>query len=95
MGSVSSGTFAPETNLEAARQCGAGESRGRARPMLVLSSRDPLTIGYFIGAGLMVLGGLTEVVFGVKAERRPLESVARPLTAVDRPHQPLSGGAVS
>jgi hypothetical protein len=36
-----------------------------------------------IGAGLMILGGLTEIVFGVKAERRRLEGIAKPLTAVE------------
>ena len=35
-----------------------------------------------IGAILMIVGGLTEIVFGVKAERRQLEGIAKPLTAV-------------
>jgi MFS family permease len=35
-----------------------------------------------IGAILMILGGITELVFGVKAERRRLEGIAKPLTAV-------------
>ena len=35
-----------------------------------------------IGAGLMIVGGITEIFFGVKAERRGLESIAKPLTAV-------------
>ena len=35
-----------------------------------------------IGAGLMILGGLTEIAFGIKAERRSLEGIAKPLTAV-------------
>lgn len=41
-----------------------------------------MTIGYLIGGGLMILGGLVKVLLGVNAERRSLESVARPLTAV-------------
>ena len=43
-----------------------------------------------IGSGLMIIGGLTEIVFGVKAERRGLEGIAKPLTAVDSaaPGQP-------
>ncbi len=36
-----------------------------------------------IGAGLMILGGVAEIVFGVKAERRRLEGIAKPLTAVE------------
>jgi MFS family permease len=35
-----------------------------------------------IGAVLMILGGVAEIIFGVKAERRRLESIAKPLTAV-------------
>ncbi len=36
-----------------------------------------------VGAGFMIIGGLAELVFGVKAERRGLESIAKPLTATD------------
>jgi MFS family permease len=36
-----------------------------------------------VGAVLMILGGVAELAFGVKAERRRLESIATPLTAVD------------
>jgi MFS family permease len=43
-------------------------------------------IALAIGAVLMIVGGLIEIVFGVKAERMRLEGIARPLTAV--------GGAV-
>jgi hypothetical protein len=39
-------------------------------------------LGYLIGAGLMIAGGIVEMVFGVSAERRSLEDVAAPLTAV-------------
>ncbi len=35
-----------------------------------------------LGAILMVVGGLVEIVYGVKAERRGLEGIAKPLTAV-------------
>jgi MFS family permease len=41
-----------------------------------------LFIGYLIGAGVMVVGGLVEVFLGVDAEGRPLEHVAPPLSAV-------------
>jgi MFS family permease len=36
--------------------------------------------GYLLGAGLMVAAALVELAIGVKAERQPLESVARPLS---------------
>ena len=42
-----------------------------------------LAIGYFIGATLMVVGGLVEAFLGVKAEGQSLESIAQPLTAED------------
>jgi MFS family permease len=51
---------------------------------LVGTGKVPDTvIAFSIGAGLMILGGLTEIVFGVKAERQSLESIAAPLTAQD------------
>jgi MFS family permease len=40
-----------------------------------------IAIGYFIGAALMIAGGLTEALLGVRAEGRSLESIAEPLTA--------------
>jgi MFS family permease len=39
-------------------------------------------LGYLVGAFLMILGGITEIFFGVDSERRSLENVAAPLTAV-------------
>jgi MFS family permease len=38
--------------------------------------------GYLFGAALMIAAALTELAIGVKAERVPLESVARPLSAL-------------
>ena len=35
-----------------------------------------------LGAALMIVGGVVEIVFGVKAERKGLEGIAKPLTAV-------------
>src|SRR5712691_2013821 len=42
----------------------------------------PMTIGYLIGGGVMIIGGLVEVFLGIDAEGKPLEQVARPLTEV-------------
>jgi hypothetical protein len=36
-----------------------------------------------VGSGLMIVGGVAEILFGVKAERRRLEGIAKPLTAVE------------
>lgn len=38
--------------------------------------------GYLIGAGLMLLAGVVEMIWGVDSERKSLETVARPLSAV-------------
>jgi MFS family permease len=38
-------------------------------------------VGFFIGAGIMAIGGIVELFFGVKAEQVPLENIAKPLTA--------------
>jgi MFS family permease len=40
-----------------------------------------IAIGYFIGAALMVGGGLVEAFLGVRAEGQSLENIAKPLTA--------------
>jgi MFS family permease len=55
-----------------------------------------IAIGYFIGAVLMIGGGIVAAFLGVKAEGQSLESIAQPLTAEDdaptegrgREHQP-------
>ncbi|GAA5148773.1 MFS transporter [Nocardioides marinquilinus] len=39
-----------------------------------------IAIGYYIGAALMIAGGLVEAALGVKAEGQSLESIAQPLT---------------
>jgi MFS family permease len=48
------------------------------------SHPDPskLFLGYAVGAVIMIAGGLLAAVFGVAAERRSLEDVARPLSVV-------------
>ena len=53
---------------------------------LIGNGHDPsqLEIGYFIGAGVMVLGGVVEIFLGVPAERQSLEDVASPLSLVRR-----------
>ena len=47
------------------------------------ASRTGLAIGYVVGGGIMIIGGLVEIVFGVDAEGKSLEQVAPPLTVVD------------
>ncbi len=42
-----------------------------------------ISLGYFIGAALMIAGGLVEAFLGVKAEGQALENIAKPLTVED------------
>jgi MFS family permease len=44
--------------------------------------RAAIVVGYEVGAALMVLAAITELAIGVAAERRPLESVAAPLSSI-------------
>ncbi|HET9501761.1 MAG TPA: MFS transporter [Marmoricola sp.] len=54
---------------------------------------EGIALGYYIGAVLMVAGGLVEIFLGVKAEGQSLESIAKPLTAHDAEAEGDSGGA--
>ena len=51
---------------------------------LIGNGNDPfkLFIGYLIGAGVMVTGGVVEIVLGIAAEGKALEDIARPLSVV-------------
>ncbi len=46
-------------------------------------SRGNVFMGYLLGAGLMIGAAVVELAIGVKAERRPLEEVARPISSVE------------
>ncbi len=56
---------------------------------LIGSGNDPfrLFIGYLIGGGVMIIGGVTELLLGVPAQQKPLEAVARPLSVVAPLHK--------
>ena len=45
--------------------------------------RGAVFLGYLLGAGLMIGAAAVELAIGIRAERQPLESVARPLSALD------------
>jgi MFS family permease len=49
--------------------------------LIQTNSARNVFLGYVLGAFLMVLGGVTEMFFGVDSERRSLEEVAAPLTS--------------
>ena len=44
-------------------------------------SLGQVAFGLYLGAGVMALGGVAEIAFGVQAEQKALEDVATPLTA--------------
>jgi MFS family permease len=48
-------------------------------------------VGYLVGAGAMVLGGIVEIVLGIAAEGKSLEHIADPLSMVRRPVESESG----
>jgi MFS family permease len=61
---------------------------GVAGPLLLgelisTGSRGSVAIGYLIGALLMIAAAGVEALWGVAAERRSLEEVARPLSFID------------
>ena len=61
---------------------------GAASPWLLgtligTGSRVRVFEGYALGAVLMISAGLIEWAWGIAAERKPLEAVARPLSAAD------------
>ena len=47
------------------------------------TDRTGLFIGYLVGAGIMIIGGVVEWLIGINAEGKSLEAVTKPLTAVD------------
>src|ERR1700733_3339480 len=46
-------------------------------------NRANLAIGYLVGGGIMIIGGVVEALIGINAEGKPLEQIAPPLTEVD------------
>jgi MFS family permease len=50
---------------------------------LISSGESAVAVGFGVGAVVMALGGAAELLFGVRAERTPLENIAEPLTIAD------------
>ena len=46
------------------------------------SSREPLFWGYLLGSGVMIIGGIVALVFGVDAARKGLEDITQPLSVL-------------
>ena len=56
---------------------------------------DKLYVGYLIGAGAMILGGLVAVFLAVDAVGKSLDDVAKPLSVIGKPAETIfrAGGA--
>jgi MFS family permease len=52
-------------------------------PMVATGEASEVFKALAVGAILMIVGGVVEIAFGIKAERRGLEGIAKPLTAVE------------
>lgn len=51
--------------------------------MIDSGNRGLVVLAFYIGAAVMAIGGVFELLFGVKAERASLESIATPLTVAE------------
>ncbi len=62
---------------------------------LLIQSNKPVNVFYgdLFGAALMAAAGVIAVFFGVNAERKSLESIARPLSFVEDEEEPQAGMA--
>jgi MFS family permease len=54
-----------------------------------------LFLGYLLGAGVMIVGGIVTIIFGIAAEGRSLEDIAAPLAAENRPGSTRADGAAN
>ena len=51
--------------------------------LIETGSRASVFVGYLLGASLMIAAAMVQLCFGVAAERKALEEVARPLAFVE------------
>jgi MFS family permease len=58
--------------------------------LIATGHEGTVAIGFYIGAAVMIIGGIVEIALGVKAEGKQLEDIAKPLTAED-----AEGGAAT
>ena len=56
-------------------------------------SRTGLFIGYLVGAGIMIFGGIVEIVLGINAEGKSLEEITKPLTSGSDDAEAPEGGS--
>jgi MFS family permease len=51
--------------------------------LIETGSRWSVFAGYLLGSALMIFAAIVEVVWGIAAERKPLEEVAEPLSSAE------------
>ena len=77
----------PRLRHRAVLRAGHGDRRRRravaVRPLIESGSRGDIVLGYLFGAGLMLVAAVAALALGIRAERRPLEAVAPPLSRVE------------
>jgi MFS family permease len=61
--------------------------------LIATNDRGDVAIAFVIGAVAMAIGGIAEILFGVKAEQAELESIAAPLTAEEAEAEAAPEGA--
>jgi MFS family permease len=49
--------------------------------LIASGSRSQVAIAFYIGSAAMAVGGIAELLLGVRAEQQPLEDIATPITA--------------
>jgi MFS family permease len=59
------------------------------------SSPTGLYVGYLIGGGIMIFGGIIELIFGIKAEGKSLEEITKPITSVSKEAPPPAAPAAT
>jgi MFS family permease len=73
-------TIADKTGRDLPRSGSAGPPRSSRSPVAT-GELGRVALGYYLGAAVMVLGGLAEVFLGVDAGQKSLEDIAEPLSA--------------
>jgi len=61
--------------------CGGAAAPYLFGALIGSGERGNVYLGYLLGAALMIGAAIVELLIGVKAERQPLESVARPISS--------------
>jgi MFS family permease len=51
--------------------------------LIETGARASVFQGYLLGSGLMIFAAIVQAIWGVAAERKPLEEVARPLSSAE------------